>query len=237
MEREVQVIEREDVQPNEANSLMEVISKAAYDPKVDVEKMERLLAMHERLSERRAIAKFNSELSELQMELPEITENGQILHSSKLQSKYALFEDINRIVKPLLQKRGFAVTFRTAYEDGAILVTAVLTHREGHREETTIRLPQDNSGSKNAVQGVGSSVSYGKRYTMCALLNITTRGEDDDGQKAQVRTIKPFQVEAIKKKLGDPSRIPGFCEFHNIENLKDLPVSQFDAAIASIKSK
>jgi hypothetical protein len=45
-------------------------------------------------------------------------------------------------------------------------------------------LPHDSTGSKNAVQAVGSSTSYGKRYTACALLNITSRGEDDDGETA-----------------------------------------------------
>lgn len=44
---------------------------------------------------------------------------------------------------------------------------------------TRLRLPPDLSGDKNSIQAVGSSVSYGKRYTACALLNITSRGEDD----------------------------------------------------------
>ena len=44
-----------------------------------------------------------------------------------------------------------------------------------------MKLPADTSGSKNVVQAIGSSVSYGKRYTMQALLNITSGGEDDDG--------------------------------------------------------
>ncbi len=55
-----------------------------------------------------------------------------------------------------------------------------MSHRAGHSERTSILLPADVSGNKNAVQAVASSVSYGKRYTAGALLNFTTHGEDDD---------------------------------------------------------
>jgi hypothetical protein len=47
-----------------------------------------------------------------------------------------------------------------------------------------MELPFDNSGSKNTVQAIGSSVSYGKRYVLCMLLNISTGGEDNDGNGA-----------------------------------------------------
>jgi hypothetical protein len=43
-------------------------------------------------------------------------------------------------------------------------------------------MPIDTSGSKTSVQGIGSTVSYGKRYTLCALLNIST-GDDTDGHQ------------------------------------------------------
>jgi hypothetical protein len=80
-------------------------------------------------------------------------------------------------------KHGFALTFRTDFTNG-ITVTGVLSHSAGHREETSITLPADASGSKNAVQAVASTVSYGKRYTAGALLNLTSHGEDDDAYAA-----------------------------------------------------
>ena len=46
-----------------------------------------------------------------------------------------------------------------------------------------MELPVDTTGSKNAVQAVGSSTAYGKRYVMEALLNLTSRGQDDDGKR------------------------------------------------------
>ncbi|WP_409524602.1 ERF family protein [Pseudomonas sp.] len=58
-------------------------------------------------------------------------------------------------------------------------------------------LPLDTSGSKNAVQAVGSSTSYGKRYVMSALLNLTTRGEDDDGHAVPTANVTSVQAAGI----------------------------------------
>lgn len=160
-------------------ALLAVISRAASDPNVDIEKMERLMAMHERMEAKRAEAEFAAALAEMQDELPSIGERG----NAAGRYTYALWEDINTAIKPVLKQHGFALSFRTDFADG-IAVTGVLSHRAGHKIETTIKLPADPSGNKNAVQAVASSVSYGKRYTAGALLNLTSHGEDDDAYRA-----------------------------------------------------
>ena len=168
----------EPAQP-EAVTLLAVISRAASDPSVDMDKMQRLLDMHERVQAKHAEADFASSLADMQSELPSIGERGD----AGGRYTYALWEDINTAIKPVLQRFGFALSFRTDFTDG-IAVTAVLSHRSGHSERTTIKLPADASGNKNAVQAVASSVSYGKRYTAGALLNLTSHGEDDDAYAA-----------------------------------------------------
>jgi hypothetical protein len=122
----------------------------------------------------------------MQPKLPVVGERGGIKNNNgQVQSTYALWEDINDAIRPLLAEHGFALSFKVGQaQDGKITITGILSHREGHQEETTLTLVHDSSGSKNSVQAVGSSVSYGKRYTAMALLNITTRGEDDDGKAA-----------------------------------------------------
>lgn len=160
-------------------ALMATITRAAADPNVDIEKMERLMEMYERVQKRQAAAAFAADLAEMQDELPIVAERGDAAG----RYKYALWEDINAAIKPVLKKHGFALSFRTDFSDG-ISVTGVLTHKEGHREETTIKLPADPSGNKNAVQAVASSVSYGKRYAAGALLNLTSHAEDDDAYAA-----------------------------------------------------
>jgi len=155
--------------------MLSMIERAARDPAVDIDKMERLVQMQERALAREAKAAYDAGMAELQPELPSIGERGNAAD----RYTYALWEDINAAIKPILSKHGFALTFRTSFAE-KIGVTGVLSHRCGHREETTIMLPADASGNKNAVQAVASSVSYGKRYTAGALLNLTSHGEDDD---------------------------------------------------------
>ena len=159
----------------ESATILSVIARAASDPQTDIDKMERLLQMHERMQDKQAAAEFAADLAEMQDKLPSIGERG----NAAGRYTYALWEDINAAIKPILREHGFSLTFRTDFADG-ITVTGVLLHKSGHREETSIKLPADGSGNKNAVQAVASSVSYGKRYTAGALLNLTSHGEDDD---------------------------------------------------------
>lgn len=177
---------------SESAAIIQVIERAAMNPNVDIDKMERLLQMQERIMERNAKAAYAADLSAMQPHLPVITEKGKIVVRDKVtkdviqSTGYALWEDINEAIKPVLAQFGFALSFRTGLApDGKIIVTGILSHRDGHQEETTMALPHDSTGSKNAVQAVGSSTSYGKRYTASALLNITSRGEDDDGSSSE----------------------------------------------------
>lgn len=169
------------VQP-ESNALLAVISRVATDPNCDLDKMERLLNMQERVMARRAEQAFNAAMAAMQAEIPSIAERG-----TGHNIKYATLEDILDTVRPIMHKYGFAVSFRISQVD-RVTVTGVLMHKDGHREETSMTLAADTSGSKNAVQAIGSSVSYGKRYVLCAMLNIATRGEDDNGYAATPHT-------------------------------------------------
>lgn len=165
---------------SESAAIIQVIERAAMNPNVDIDKMERLLQMQERIMERNARAAFAADFALMQPDLPEVPEHGKG-HGG---ITYALWEDVNDLIKPVLAKHGFGISFKTGRNGPAIVVTAILTHRDGHSEQTTMELPVDSSGSKNAVQAIGSSTSYGKRYAASALLNLTSRKEDDDGKSA-----------------------------------------------------
>ena len=228
---------------SETAALLAVIERAARDPSVDIERMERLLAMQERVLARNAKAAFAGAFAQMQTELPVIDERGGIRDKQgSVQSTYARWEDLNDAIRPVLSRYGFGLSFRTgAADDGKIVVTGILAHVEGHQEETTLALPHDSSGSKNAVQAVGSSTSYGKRYTAMALLNITSRARtdhDDDGraggtpgpisddQLAELRDL----IEAVE---ADEVR---FAKFMKVERLADLPASRFQAAVDRLKA-
>ncbi len=181
----------------DSTAIIQVIERAALNPDVDIDKMERLLQMQERVMDRQAMMAYSAAMAAMQTELPSIEERGQTNNGC-----YATLEDIVDTVRPILQKHGFAVSFRIQTQERCIQVTGVLMHKDGHREETSMLLPADMSGNKNAVQAFGSSTSYGKRYVLCALLNITTRGQDDNGQtstRAAVKRVTAFQAGQIQR--------------------------------------
>ena len=225
----------------DASALMSVISRAASDPSTDVDKLERLMSLYERITAKTAEQSYAQAFALMQPELPIVAERGSIKNrDGKVQSTYALWEDINEAVKPVLARHGFSISFRTVTEAGKISVTAVLRHAGGHSDTTTMELLPDGSGSKNAVQAVASSVSYGKRYTAGALLNLTSRGEDDDGQAAGVKggTITDDQIFTLRDLIDEAGAdVRKFCEYYRIDAVADLPSAKYDGAMARLRQK
>lgn len=219
---------------NDSN-IMAVISRAAADPTCDIDKLERLMAMHERMQARDAEAEFNAAMAAMQSDIPSIAERGAIVVNGQKRSDYATFEDINDVIKPIMQQHGFAITFKVENIAQGLSVTGILMHRAGHRESTTMLLPLDTSGSKNAVQAVGSSTSYGKRYVMSALLNLTTRGEDDDGHAAvptaTVTAIQARQLQSLLDKCSDKAK-EAFAGMYGTTN--DVSKSEFDRVLGGL---
>ncbi|MNE66080.1 ERF superfamily protein [compost metagenome] len=116
----------------------------------------------------------------------------------------------------------------------------MLSHRDGHRETTSILLPADATGSKNAVQAVASSVSYGKRYTAGALLNFTTTGEDDDGQGA-IPTQQPDEPVITQRQAAQLDALLKKCSQVLVDNFTakygcagNVYKSEFDSVLARL---
>ena len=227
---------------SESVAFISMIERASRDPSVDLDKMQRLMQMHKEAMERNAKSAYAAALSEMQEHLPVIEERGKIDIGRGKPQSYALWEDINEAIKPVLAQYGFALSFRTGREDGFIVVTGILSHRDGHSEETTMHLPLDNSGSKNPVQEVGSSTSYGKRYTASALLNLTSRvreDRDDDGAAAgrgeTITDEQAMELRELAESVG--ADITKFVAFLKVPSLADLPASRFGAAMQSLRNK
>lgn len=176
------------------------IERIACDPNVDINKLEKLWEMQQQAQDREAVKAYNRDMASLQSEMPVIPKNGEIKVNNVVRSKYARFEDIIKAIQPLLDKHGFSVAFKTEFTDSLMQIEGSVSHREGHKESTKMTLPFDDSGAKNKVQQIGSSVSYGKRYVLCMLLNIAASGEDDDAQSAGDEFAKvQFQRDALAK--------------------------------------
>jgi hypothetical protein len=169
--------------PTQAMQVLTMLERVLTAPDFDIERAERLWAMQKEVRAEQAKASFIEHSAAMQAEIPAIKRTGKIKNNSgQVQSTYAKWEHINEAVKPVLQRHGFALAFKVNQEGNKIIVTGVLSHRDGHSETTTIELAPDTTGSKNAPQAIVSAISYGKRTAAGALLNITSYDEDDDGQ-------------------------------------------------------
>jgi len=239
--------------PEKANTIqiIDAIIRAAADPNVDVVKMERLMAMKDHMESQAAKVAFDDAFSHLQAGLPEIDRNKFIIirqkdpktgeRTGKVDQKtaFAAWEDIMDVLRPILRQWNFSLSFRTGFDEaGRIKVTAILA-RSGHREETTMILPHDASGSKNPVQAIGSSTSYGKRYTACMLLNIVTRGEDDDGASyKKPEMISRNQLAELIQLADDVGADKArFCALLKVDSIADIPAVRYDEAKAQLLRK
>lgn len=224
----------------ENNQILSIIERIALTPGADMAALEKMIDLQERILNKNAASVFAAAFAEMQIDLPEIVEKSAIRHGegekSKLISKYASFEDINEAVKPVLAKHGFGVSFRIDQSEGKIKVTGILSHKGGHSESTDMVLPADTGGAKNAVQAIGSSVHYGQRYVLRALLNISTRGADDDGNKAVSSSLTDFQKEALKTILADAGgqAQQWFAQTYGV--IDDVPVKMFTTVETRLKN-
>lgn len=185
--------------------ILVMIQAAARDPETDVDKLERMFALYERQQAREAEKSFNVDFVALQQDMPDIDEGGAIVHGGRTISKYARWdEDINPVIKPILARHNFTLSFETCTDNG-IKVIAHLLHRDGHSRSGSFTLPPDKSGAKNEVQAIGSAVQYAKRYAAGPLLNLTTTGVDDDGAAAgqAVERISESQLADLESLIAE----------------------------------
>lgn len=227
-------------------TMLQAIARAAADPKVDAAKMRELLDMHKEIMADEAKIAFTQAFVDLQGQLPVINAKGRIVIEGKQgkagqNTPYATFNEINRVTKPLLQAHGFCLSFATEPGgEGRLLVKGYLDHVRGHRRETIFPLPAETSGSKNNVQGYGSTMSYGKRYATIALLNLVSESQEDadmDGAAVheKISTDQLKKLIAIKDDVG--ADIVRFCTYLKVSALADLPASRFEEAKAALEAK
>jgi hypothetical protein len=130
------------------------------------------------------IDQLASALAAAQGEIENASKNSQNPH---FRSKYADLAEIINTVRPVFSKHGLAVVQSPSYAEGLVSVTTLLTHKSGQWIRDTATAP----ASKLDAQGVGSAITYLRRYSLAAFAGIAQ--EDDDGnaasqQKAKVNT-------------------------------------------------
>lgn len=226
------------VKQEQTSGILSVIERVALDPNVDVSKLERLLEMQERIMGKQAEIEFNLAMTRLQPKLKPIKHTAKIKHNDKLISTYTKYEDIDKEIRPLYSEEGFSISFNSKVKEGGkTTYYATLSHKDGHSKTAEMELPSDTSGAKNAIQAIGSTVSYAKRYLVSMLLNITTEGEDDDAQSVNtVVTIE--QAAEIDVKIKDVGADKDkFLTFMGVKDVRDIRAGDYQKAMNALKAK
>jgi hypothetical protein len=254
--------------PKEAKNILAIIADAATNPNFNPDSMRALLDMRREEMADQSKRDFNAAFIALQEDLPTIRADGRIEIRAKdakgertggvqQSTPYATFNNIMKAIKPLLIKHGFALSFSTEPVGERLLVKGYLDGH-GHQRTTAFPLPAETSGSKNNVQGWGSSMSYGKRYATIALLNLVSEAKEDrdlDGnapppeKKGQpgagfpgdnissgpAKPITATQRDKIVDLItGAKIKESQFCAKYGIAQIGMLPADQFDAAVKAI---
>lgn len=218
-------------------TIMEVIARAAADPRVDTSKMKELLEMQIRVEQRQAEVEFNEALARILPKMPRIQKNGAIYdRNGKLRSTYAKYEEIDAIIRPLLAEEGFSMGFTTDDSvKGYLRVTGTLRHRMGHKESSSFTVPTENAVITGA-QAVGAADSLARRYIMLNTFNIICVDADTDG--VEVKTIGAEQVLTLETLLQDSKADrTKFFEWAHVGKLEEISEPNYDKCLKALQER
>ena len=141
-----------------------------------------------------SIAKLTTALAKASAEFTEIQKN---LENPYYGNRYADLAALIAATKPALSKYELAVIQLPQLNGSGAIVTTILTHSSGEWLRSDLKLP----ASKGDAQGIGSAITYARRYSYQAILNIAAE-EDDDGNAAVGKTQRDKRSKDDHEELG-----------------------------------
>lgn len=187
----------------------------------DVDKLGKLMDLAERWKADQAASEFAAALNECQQVMPCVVKDRT---NEFTKSKYATLENVNSIIKPVYTRHGFSLSYGMADSpvEGCIRVVCDVAHTGGHTRRYHLDCPSDTAGAKGGsnktgVQGLGSTVTYARRYLALMIFNVTVADQDMDGNAAEnFDTITEAEVLEVEDEINDRAvdrvRFLDWCE-------------------------
>ena len=227
------------------NPMISMIERMVMNPDVDVAKMQQIIDMKHTEEDREAEKSYTRAMVRTQQGLRAVTRDKV---NPQTRSSYPSLEAMAKAVVPAYTAEGLAISYGEGVTDkqDQIRVTCKVMHEDGHSENFFYDCPVDDKGikgnvNKTATHGKASGVSYGQRYLLKMIFNVTIQDEDDDGNAAgqtveRITEDQALQIHAkltdngidVKKFEGQTNRIRG-CN-----GLDDLRADLFDVVMADI---
>lgn len=202
---------------------------------IDIEKMERMLELQIKWEENEARKAFHKAMAAFKANPPEIEKDKRVGYESKRTggntsySHASLHNVCDKICKAM-SPHGLSAAWNTDQGDkGMISVTCTITHEMGHSESTTLSASPDNSGNKNNIQAVGSTITYLERYTLLALTGLATKDQDDDGVNSEtIEYVAGKDLAHIislhKKAYRGDAKNPQFWKLAGTDSWETIPI-------------
>lgn len=184
--------------------------RIAVSQGADIDKLKQLMDLQERWEKNEARKAFVAAMNKFKANPPTITKNHAVEFGGTAY-RHATLDHVCEEVTKGLSAVGITHAWKVTQQAEFITVICVLTHELGHSEETQLIGLADKSGSKNAIQAIGSTVTYLQRYTLLSACGLAAKN-DDDGHSAGEPFIEAAEIE---KACGEISRA------------KDIPTLKF----------
>lgn len=233
------VMSREVVTP------MDMLDRAVSSG-ASVETLTQLMVLNERWEANQARKAFDEAMAAAKADMPSIVKSRKVdFTTAKGRTNYQ-YEDLASIMKqigPVLSANGLSVRYRTSAEPNQpISVTCIISHRLGHSEENTLMASRDDSGNKNSIQAIGSTVTYLQRYTLKAALGLAASADDDGGKSEEkvedAKVITEAQASVVRELIETGQvDIAKFCELWKVEAITDIPLTKFNDVVASLRRR
>ena len=208
---------------------------------LSTEVIEKLMDLQERWEKNQGRKAFDNAMSNAKADIPIILKKKEVdFTSAKGRTNYQ-YEDlagIAEVIDPILGKNGLSYRYRTtSIPNEPITVTCIISHRDGHSEENTLTAGRDDSGNKNSIQAIGSTVTYLQRYTLKAALGLAS-AKDNDAKDVGIETItseQGIEIEELIKEVGaDKDK---FLKVGKLESIMDMRASDFEQAKSMLERK
>jgi hypothetical protein len=232
-------------QPRAIMTPMEMLDRAVSS-NASVETLTQLMVLQERWEANQARKAFDNAMAAAKATMPSIVKNKKVdFTTAKGRTNYQ-YEDLASIMNqigPVLSANGLSVRYRTQAEPNLpISVTCIISHRMGHSEENTLMAGRDDSGNKNSIQAIGSTVTYLQRYTLKAALGLAAAADDDGGKSEQTtdetKLITEAQASVIRDLIEQAELDTAkFCERWQIDAVTDIPIKQFNEVVGSLRQR
>ena len=214
--------------------------RMAIDKNADLDKLQQLVALQERWEANEARKAYVSSMNDFRANPPVIYKTKKVSYSTgkgTTEYSHALLENAAEIIGAELTKHGLSFRWDCEQSDAQVKVTCVITHSSGHSERVSLQAGLDQSGGKNNIQALGSTVSYLERYTLFAATGMAPKGMDNDGG-TNAEYISEEQAADLNSLLEETeSDKIKFCEFFKIESVDKLPAKAFKQAVALVEAK